>query len=447
MTLPVLACLCAVAAASASPENLQLTVSPMVSAADTPLSIRASGLQPGQSATLSVVSVDAEGVTWSSSSVYVADSAGTIDPATSPAVAGSYTGLDPMGPVDFMTSGDLGVTAPAWGWPFGMSNTSPDDAYSWATCSLVLQGSSGCSWSKPLPFVFSVSAGPADVSVTVQRGPARPVTASFESVAATGFYGVFWDPPAGHENHVGILEFGGSGGGIDTSVGALLAARGYPTLDIAYFDEPGLPQAAENIPLEYFARALRWLGSQPGVNPKRLWVVGWSLGTQAALLLGVHYPNLVHGVVALMPSDVALCSSVSTGTSGKSSIWKFSGKPVPCTSQFDNPHPTDKPASLIPVADIRGPVLFTCANHDMAWVSCPYSRAMMTELSAAHDAYRHELLDFADAGHGIGFLAPYMPAVAAYADSPGYGLSGTTGLSDPLAIADQWPKILTFLRN
>jgi hypothetical protein len=191
-------------------------------------------------------------------------------------------------------------------WPFGLPSSWPG-LYAWASCSLRLQGRHGCPWSKPRSFTFTATSGQAHTSVTVQRGPALPVTATYESVAATGFYGVFWQPPAGQDNHVGIVEFPGSGGALNLPLGAMLAARGFPTLALAYFGEPGLPQAATSLSLEYFAKALRWLGRQPGVDPSRLWVMGGSTGSEAALLLGVHYPNLVHGVAALSPSDAAEC--------------------------------------------------------------------------------------------------------------------------------------------
>jgi hypothetical protein len=66
-----------------------------------------------------------------------------------------------------------------------------------------------------------------------------------------------------------VLVFGGSGGGLMTSA-ALLAARGYPSLALAYFKAPGLPQTLHNIPLEYFAKAeypARWSTRRPGPTP------------------------------------------------------------------------------------------------------------------------------------------------------------------------------------
>jgi dienelactone hydrolase len=424
---------------------LQLTVTPKVSAVDTPLSIRVSGLTPGQTVTLSVTSVDAKGVKWSSSSTYKAGPAGPVDPATTPAVGGSYTGVDAMGPVDMMTGPPDSAPVNSYsvgsspGWPFGTSSVFADDWYAWASCPSALH----CSWAKSLAFVFSVTAGKANASTTVWRGPASPVTARSESVASTGLYGVFWQPPADLDNHIGVLELAGGMGGIDASLGALFAARGYPTLDLAYFGSPGLVlpglppfSVPPRIPLEYFAKALQWLGSQPGVDRAHLWIVGWSLGTEAALLTAAHYPNLVHGVVAFEPNDAATCGDAE---------WTLAGHPLPCSKYEGAPQQTDNPAAVIPVADIRGPIEFVCGVQDSVWPSCPNSQAMMTELAAAHDAYPHKLVEYPGAGHGVGFIAPYTPGVAPIEKTDGVG--GDTPIANPLARADQWSKLLAFLRN
>src|SRR4029453_15093087 len=62
-----------------------------------------------------------------------------------------------------------------------------------------------------------------------------------------------------------VLVFSGSAGGLTTSfAAALLAAHGYPSLALAYFKTPGLPQTLSSIPLEYFTSALEELRAQPG---------------------------------------------------------------------------------------------------------------------------------------------------------------------------------------
>ena len=96
-------------------------------------------------------------------------------------------------------------------------------------------------------------------------------------------------------------------------------------LDLAYFGEPGLPATLKDIPLEYFARALRWLDRQPQVLKGHTYVMGASRGSEAALLLGAHYPTLVHGVIANSPSDV----SFESFPRGGSAAWTLHGRPVP----------------------------------------------------------------------------------------------------------------------
>ena len=55
-----------------------------------------------------------------------------------------------------------------------------------------------------------------------------------------------------------------------------------------------------------------------------------SRGSEAALLLGVYYPHLVHAVAAVVPSSVALCSyPLCDGPA-----WTLHGKPVPYTRQL-----------------------------------------------------------------------------------------------------------------
>jgi len=61
-----------------------------------------------------------------------------------------------------------------------------------------------------------------------------------------------------------IIMLGGSEGGKTFSnpiwkqmVVRRLVGKGYNILSLAYFNAPGLPKSLENIPLEYFKRALK----------------------------------------------------------------------------------------------------------------------------------------------------------------------------------------------
>src|SRR5262249_41295890 len=200
---------------------------------------------------------------------------------------------------------------------------------------------------------------------------ARGVSEHDERPNDTGFYGDLFLPAHPGDPRPGVLVFAGSDGGLTTTEeAALLASHGYPALALAYFGEPGLPAALSEIPLDYFATALRWLREQPGVDPTKLVVQGASRGSEAALLLGVYFHQLVQAVVALVPSNVALCSFPDCTRSA----WLLHGVPLPYTRQFDDPNPSDDPSAAIPVERIQGPILLACGGADTVWVSCPYAR-------------------------------------------------------------------------
>lgn len=237
------------------------------------------------------------------------------------------------------------------------------------------------------------------------------------------------------------MVFGGSEGGLDGQLlSGALAQAGHPTLDIAYFGMPGLPATLEDIPLEYFARALRWLARQPGVDPARIYVSGSSRGSEAAQLLGVYFPSLVHGVIAAVPSDVAVCSY--PGCHG--AAWTLHGRPLPFTREFNTPHPNDDPAAVIPVVRIRGPLLLVCGGADKVWHSCAYAHAIEAELTAGNDPYPHPLYAYPDAGHGVGTLLPYEPHETGPANDQ---LAGATASANETAKAMLWPHILSFLAS
>jgi dienelactone hydrolase len=257
--------------------------------------------------------------------------------------------------------------------------------------------------------------------------------------AASGLYGNFYSPSDTHDRRPGVLVFGGSEGGLlTTGIGGLLASHGYPTLALAYFAEPGLPKNLLRIRLEYFAAALRWLARQPGVDPARLVVEGISRGSEAAQLLGVHDPQLVHAVVAMVPSNSAGCGiDRFTGTNHVHCLgpaWTFRGKPIP----YDSPSPV--PPYPIPDERIDGPVFLDCGGLDHLWPSCPMARAISSRLLDHHFRHPVTLLDFPNAGHGVGALVPYAPGRFSI-------LEGRLAASNQRADADGWPKLLRFLRS
>ena len=230
---------------------------------------------------------------------------------------------------------------------------------------------------------------------------------------------------------------GGSEGGLSGhDDAAALASHGYPALALAYFGEPGIPATEQNIPLEYFERALKWLAVQPGVDPNHLVVDGASRGGEAALLLGVFYPNLVHAVIATTTSSNVLCGlDASQQCDGAS--WTLHGVPLPYSNDFHDPQALGHPDEVIQVENINGPILLDCGELDSLISSCPFGIAIQHRLNAAPFPFTHELLTYQDAGHSVNAGVPYRPF--------DFESLGGTLEANQLAVADFWPRLLTFL--
>jgi dienelactone hydrolase len=133
--------------------------------------------------------------------------------------------------------------------------------------------------------------------------------------------------------------------------------------------------------------------AQPGIDLHRVFVWGDSLGSEAALPLGAHFPRLRHGLIGSVPSAAD---------------------------------------AIIPVEKIRGPIVLICGGSDRVWPSCAYTDAIVARLAAHHVSRQPTVLRHPDAGHFIGVLLPYLPDTQTSASPAG----------DAAARADGWSKLL-----
>jgi dienelactone hydrolase len=219
-----------------------------------------------------------------------------------------------------------------------------------------------------------------------------------------------------------VLVFGGAEGGMTQVYGAaLLAAHGYPALTVAYFDWPGLPPALDGIPLEYFQTAGKILASQPQVDPAHVVGMGYSRGSEAALLLADDFPALFHGAVVYSPSSEVNAAGDDQSRDG----WSLGNKGI-------DPGPID-------VSHVSGPVLAFAGDQDSIWGSASSANAIIDQLSFDHSRYKDQAFTYQDAGHGAG-MQPYQPA----GDTTLFNLGGTRA-GNVAAQRDGWPKMLAML--
>lgn len=383
-----------VCAACGGGHGARLEVAPHDSLLDRAVSIHLAGVRAGSRVTIFLRENG-----WRSHAVYRADAHGVVDLAHAASIGGSYTGVRPM----------------ALFWSLrGSSNPAP-----WDGGTVEIDATQG--------------AKTLARSSIIRRAGAAGETSKMLSVARDGFYGRYFAPRPDGRRHPAVLIFGGSEGGLSVEPDArLLAAHGFPTLALAYFGEPGLPAELGRIPLEYFARALRYLDRQPEVDQRRVVTYGASRGSEAALELGVHYPGLVHGVVGIVPSSEVFPGLVTHGA-GRVAAWTFRGRALSFVGA----------AATIPVERIRGPILVAGGKQDLLWPSFYFAQDI-ADRSREHHGPPVHVYEYPLAGH-FGYAAPYLPSAnAVYHAGVRHPLGGTAAANAAVR-ADLWPRILRFL--
>ena len=362
-------------------------VTPATALIDQPVDIRVTGLQPKEKIVLAASTRDRLGVAWRSRVSFAADRSGVIDTRSNMKLFWSM----------------LPVPKRSTATPFSISRG--------PTTVLVRALRNGT---------------PVASGTLSRRGEAAGLTATDTTLATEGFVGTYYALPA-TQPQPAVLQLGGSLGGHGELPAALLASHGYPSLSLAYFKEPGLPATLKEIPFEYFEKALRWLGSRPGVDPKRVVVLGVSRGAEAALLLGGTYPDLAHGVVACTTDSQVL------GAVGGGPAWTLGGNPIPL--------------GPIPVERIVGPVLVSGGGKDEVVDSAQGVRDIVSR-ARAYGVNDVTGKIYPAAGHGIGCITPNVPLTGEIQIGPSsYAETGGTPAANELAAAASWPLVLRLLRS
>lgn len=264
-----------------------------------------------------------------------------------------------------------------------------------------------------------------------------------------------WYPPSSGKRGPALLVLGGSEGGEQGGrvLGRALAAEGYGVLSLAYFRAQGLPPTLQNIPLEYFDRALAWLARQPLADPKRLGIYGISVGGETALAVASRRPEL-RAVVAAVPSSVIWQGFDPANYRSIQSTYSVNGTGVPYLP-YDTSVPftgvyalyanslqalSKHPDAVISVERIGGAVLLLSAKSDTVWPSSEMSEQVVARLKAHGFARPYRHVAYADAGH-----AAMLPPEDGPARNGGYDNLGGTEAGNAAARAGMWKETVAFL--
>jgi dienelactone hydrolase len=373
------------------------------------------------------------GTPCESSGHFTADAEGVVSPRAQASLDGTYRGVEPLG---------------MW-W------------------SARIDGELGSPNLDPIVVKLTASTDVETVEATiVRRRIALDVVV--DDVSDDGLVGLYFRPP-GDDVFPAAVVLGGSGGGYrgaDTTA-ALLASRGIASLALAYFGLPGLPPGLTEVPLEYFATALRWLAARPEVegNPA---VMGQSRGAELALLLGATFSE-VGAVVALAPSSV-VWGSFGPGSGPEVPAWTLEGCPVAWMRSSDDAAwaEVDKTSPIVStpgfLAELRNaeavrvaqirierascPILMISGEDDAMWPSTLMAEQVECRASAHGFGSRLLHLRYSDAGHRCA-STPGLPSPLTMLHPVDHQLVafGGSARGNAAAQTDSWSKTIEFLRT
>lgn len=299
-------------------------------------------------------------------------------------------------------------------------------------------------------FAQGSTAGP-EIGVLARPGVVKT------DVRVNGLYGAFYAPKDAKNLPV-IIAIGGSEGGLNpiSGISAGFSEHGYAVLALAYWRAPGLPQTLENVPLEYFSKAVDWAAQRPEANAQRIGMIGWSRGGEGVLLIASGDPR-IKAVIGLAPGSHVVSGIDFADMTKVEPAWTKGGKAVPFfTPDMSVPYTGDMRAMMdkshanimahpdaeIPVEKINGPILLLTGDKDGVWNAKLNSERVLTRLKKHNFTHAAQHIDYPGAGH---LVFKGDPRGQAYElDAATLQFMGGAAAANAAAQTDAWGKGLAF---
>ena len=198
------------------------------------------------------------------------------------------------------------------------------------------------------------------------------------------------------------------------------AQKGFVGLSLPYVGQQDLPRLPEEINLEYFEKAIKWLRKQKEVDPAKIVVMGASRNAELALVVASTLHDMVGGVIAYAPSAVAWSNTVLPYNSDEiKASWKYKGADIPYIPMDKMSGNNSNKISMlqywetglaktdlakkasIKVELIKGPILLFSGTDDKVWPAAKMADMIENRLKRNNFKYRLKNIKYENAGHLI----------------------------------------------
>ena len=251
------------------------------------------------------------------------------------------------------------------------------------------------------------------------------------SVQKEGFEAILY-PGNGRKDKVMIVMSGSNGGMTLTKQEAEFYHRnGIPSLALALFRTKQTPKELSRVPLEFVEKTAAWLKK---LGYKQIGIDGTSKGSEMALIAASLFPELSCVIVRVpshFVSEGLLGSGKNKAPSG-TSCWSYRGEELPYapyrSRTFNilqmfmrekemhiitfNRDKAVTPETLIPIENIKAPVLMLSSKHDEVWPSYESAVYMEKKLTEIGFPYSHKHIAFEHMSHAVLTRLPWIYKMA-----------------------------------
>ena len=414
------------------------------------VSIRVSGLRPGQHITIRCETWEQKFV-YDSYAHFIASLEGEVDCTRDPSFGGCYRGVNAMGIFAHMLPA-VGQMKGLRYFPRRCMSAMEfqlqvyaghlDDENKFTKNPLLKQGGDDTT---------GIVVSPLTEGVVFRRCNGEGVTR--HEVRHGRVRGTIFQP-AGAGPFKGVIDVYGGAGGINESRVAMLASRGFIAFTLPHHLHDDLPQRIEDLEVEYFLEAIHYFTSLPTVQPGGVGMLAVCGGGAVAVFLSTICPKI--SAFGLFGSPYTLTFRIKFNgehvtnemiqhIAGARPLIKFDEHGGAYTDEWNLHVPEDRYATEIEKSDAA--FLVVAGTDDKSMHAVAAGQYMVNRMRKHGKGDRITLLAYPGAGHFID--PPYMPKTLVQY-MPAHKRCSAVG-GEPVAISCAsehcWKETINFLNK